>query len=76
MHGHQLHLVMLRLCVAVGKKGNMGQIVFHHGFLPTGGLVLVNRLLQFCQIVQSLLVPLCAQHSLIPGQIQSSRKDL
>ena len=31
---------MIRLCVAVGEKGNMGQIVFQHGFLPSGGSVL------------------------------------
>ena len=68
--GHQLYLILPGGGVAVGKEGHMGQIMFQGAFLAAGGLVLIDRLLQLRQVVQTFLTAFGAEHFLIAAVIE------
>ena len=58
MYRHHTHLIFSAFDITIGKQCHMSQIMLQCGFFSARGFVFINRLLQFCQIVQSLLVPL------------------
>ena len=65
MNCHQLDSVLSILNICIGVECHMSEIIHQHGFFTTGSLILIDRLLQLCQIIQSHLRSLCTESFLI-----------
>ena len=76
VHGHEFHSGGLLHGVHIGKQGRMGQITLQRHQLPGPGLVVVDGLLQFRQVVQPVLLAGQPQHGLIAALRQNFRQQI
>ena len=70
VYGHELHLVVAAVRIAVGEQGYVGEVVLQGTFLSAAYLVFVNGLLQLRQVVQPLLAARGAQRRLIAAFVE------
>ena len=71
MNGHELHLISLYFHIRIGIESNMMQVIRQSCLLTTGHLILIDRLLQFRQIIQPVLGSLGTKGRLITRGIKN-----